>query len=177
MTRKWLAIAGLISIFTLASAFAEVEKAISIESNALPDTCELKVLRNDNSGAVEGLALHCDGKPDSIFTIQDIKTGVRPLFQMGDRKVVLLSLERDFNPAIGGHVKVRYLHNGATGDYKNFRILVSVEKDIIFRSDPSASDPDSDDNPYTSVFNHLYLQKKSIFGKTIGIEKVLPSIN
>lgn len=72
---------------------------------------------------------------------------------------------------------MRYLQNGMTGAYKNFRMLLDVQgSDIVLRGDSNPDDIDSDKNTYESIFNHLFLEKNYVFGKVVGLSKVVPSV-
>ena len=164
------------SLLAISSAYAEIVPAITITTDAYPGTYVISVERNSENGEVTELTFKRDSGAVAHFPVKLLESSPQSLLNEDGRDdVIYLSLEAGFNPLQGGHGIVRYLHNGATGNYKDFRILIDIQKDIVMRSDPNPSDPDSDKNGYTGAFNHVFMKKRSVFGKIIGIDHFEPS--
>ena len=150
------------------------EPVISVVTDDAPDTSYLDIIRTDE-GALKGISYRQQsGKIKTVF-VADLEQGAQPLKTIGDHNVIMLAKEADLDPYKGGHVIVKFLYDGATNAYLDFRINVEVQKKILFFSDPNDNDPRSDHNPYTSIFNHLMMKKRTILGKEIGIKEVIPS--
>jgi hypothetical protein len=165
----------LMGLLAMSSAYAEIVPAITITTDAyIGSTYVISVDRAD-SGEVTELTYKRDSGAIAKFSVEMLENAPQVLLNDEGRDIILLSLEKDFNARQGGHGIVRYLHNGATGNYKDFRILIDVQKDIVMRSDPNSSDPDSDKNGYTGAFNHIFMKKRTVLGKTIGIDHFEPS--
>jgi hypothetical protein len=150
------------------------EALISVASDDFDGTAYLDIVRTDD-GALKALTYREGSSETHTVLITDLDQGDQPLKIVNNRKVILLSKEADLNAAKGGHVLVKFLYNGATNYYLDFRIQVQVQDKVIFFSDPDCNDPHSDHNPYTSMFNHLFMKKREILGKEIGIKDVEPS--
>jgi hypothetical protein len=166
----------VISCFAATAALADTRaRAITITTDAFPGSYSIDTLRAAN-GALTGMVYSSPNNPNgTVYTLAKLASGPQVLLNSSGHDAVLLSLNSDFNAQKGGHLTVRYLNSGIDDSYKNFRILVDVEKTVILRSDPDSNDPDSDNNSYTSVFDHLFLQKNTFFGKVIGIDQIVPS--
>jgi len=169
----WVVVACLVAT----SAFADSRaRAITITTDAFAGNFAIDVTRASN-GAVTSMIFIGPNNPNgAVLSLKDLSQGPKLIFNSQGHDVIFLSLESDFNAQKGGHLDVRFLTNGITGNYKDFRVLVDVEKSIILRSDPNSNDPESDDNSYTSVFNHLFMEKNTFFGQILGIGKIVPSL-
>jgi hypothetical protein len=159
---------------TFAHADMPPEPVISVATDDSSGTSFLDIVRTDE-GTLKALSYR--GQDGAIRTvlITDLDQGDQPLKIVGNRKVIMLSKEADLNPAKGGHVLVKFLYNGATNCYLDFRIQIQVQDKVIFFSDPDSNDPHTDHNPYTALFNHLFMKKRMVLGKEIGIKDVEPS--
>ncbi len=147
---------------------------LTVESDAIPGTNRLEIAR-DASGVLTSLIYITPEKQIIAYTLSQLHERPQILKQMDGHDVILVSVENDFSATQGGHANMRYLTSGISGSYKNFRMLVDVQgASIVLRGDANPDDPESDENPYTSVFNYLFLAKNTFFGKVIGIDKVLP---
>lgn len=154
---------------------ADAELIMKVETDAYPGISTFSVTRNAQ-GALETLVYLSRTDGDKTFTLEQLKKGPAVLKHSDGRDVVVLVLEKDFTAEKGGHAYVRFLQSGMSGTYRNFRILLDVQEKIILRSDPNPKDPESDDNSYTGVFNHVFMKKNTFLGKLIGIESVKPSM-
>jgi hypothetical protein len=150
------------------------EAVISVASDDFDGIAYLDIVRTDD-GALKALTYREDSGGTRTVLVSDLDQGDQALKIVDDRRVVLLAKEADLNPIKGGHVLVKFLYNGATNSYLDFRIQIQVQDKVIFFSDPDCKDPHSDHNPYTSMFNHLFMKKREFLGKEIGIKDVEPS--
>lgn len=150
---------------------------LTIESDAIPGTSRLELSRDEASGALTGLYYYPADGSTIAYTFAQLRQKPQVLKKMSGYDVILAGLEKDFDPAKGGHVFVRYMTNALSSNYKNFRILLDIQgTSIVLRGDPNPRDPESDDNPYNSVFNYLYFEKNTVFGKVVGIDSVHPAV-
>lgn len=150
-------------------------KVLTVESDALAGISRLEIVR-DEIGNMESMAYHPSSGAPIRYTVKQLRRRSQVLKKMDQYDVVLLNLEQDFDPAKGGHANMRYLTSALSRTYKSFRILIEATPDeIVLRADPNSGDRESDQNSYTSVFNHLYMVKNTFLGKVIGLERVIPS--
>lgn len=156
-------------------ADAQALQAVSVTTDAYPGT-ETMTINRDSSGLIESLVyVHVDGT-SVTYNLAQLQTGPQLLKVYANHNVTYISAESDFSAAQGGHVNVRFMNNGITGSYKNFRVLMTVQgSQISLRSDPDPKDPQSDQNSYTGEFNRLFMQKFTFLGQLAGIAKVVPS--
>lgn len=159
---------------TFAHADMPPEAVISVASDDFDGTASLDIVRTDE-GALKALSYRENNGDTRTVLVTDLDQGDQALKIVDNRKVIMLSKEADLNAAKGGHVLVKFLYNGATNCYLDFRIQIQVQDKVIFFSDPNSNDPHTDHNPYTSMFNHLFMKKREILGKEIGIKDVEPS--
>lgn|GEM_PF-6408764 len=148
---------------------------IRVESDAIPGATRLDLMR-DTAGAITGLnCVAADGQ-SMVYALSQLRQKPQVIKKMDGYDVILVSVEKDFTAMKGGHAIMRFLTNGVVGAYKNFRMLVDLQgSTIVLRADSNRLDPDSDGNSYDSIFNHLFLSKNTVFGKVVGIHKVIPS--
>jgi hypothetical protein len=145
-----------------------------IDTDDSPGNSYIDVVQGDD-GSLESLVYESD--PTLTFTMADLLTETAVLKQTDGKNVIQLKLEQPFDTLHGGHVIVEFLNNGVTGNYKDFRILIGVQGTAVtFSSDPDPTDPQSDGNSFTTVFNKLFMWKNTFFGKEIGIDHVTPSL-
>jgi hypothetical protein len=171
-----ISIAAVISILASAWAFADTsETVVKVETDAFPGTSALDVVRND-AGVMKALVYRPSDEAPKQYTLDQLQANAQLLKQVDGHDVIFLSLEKDFDPVKGGHANMRYLHSGFSGEYRNFRIALDVQKHIVLRSDPNPQDPDSDGNSYTSTFNYLFMEKNTFWGRVIGVERVVPEM-
>ena len=173
---KDIFIAAFVGISVGGAAHAGTpQRIILIQTDDAPGNTYINVTQGDD-GTLQSLTY--EAAPSLTFTMADLQNGPVVLKQRSGKDAVRLKLEQPFDPVHGGHVVVQFLNNGITNCYEDFRILFDVQGTTIsVRSDPDPSDPDSDNNPYTSVFNKLFMFKKTVmFGKEIGIESIAPSV-
>jgi hypothetical protein len=164
----------LLCFASLSRADMAPEPTISVATDEDSAISFLDILRTDD-GALKGISYRqANGQTKTVF-VTDLDQGDQPLKMIENRAVIKLAKETDLDPSKGGHVIVKFLNDGATGAYLDFRILLQVQTKVIFFSDPDNNDPHSDHNPYTSVFNHLMMKKRTVLGKEIGIKEVDPS--
>ncbi len=160
------------------SSFAHADtttRVVSVTTDAFAGTEYLAVVRN-SAGEMTGMIYTPIGASPLTLTTQQLLSGPQTIKQLNGHNITYLSLDSDFNETSGGHAELRFLTNGITGAYLNFRILIQLEGSaIVLRSDPNSSDPASDHNAYTSVFNHIFMAKKMLFGEEIGVAQVEPS--
>jgi hypothetical protein len=165
---------GLLLVSSV-TAFADTQtRVMNITTDAFSGNFAIDCLQ-DASGAVTGMRYQTPNTPNGLVSLAAARQGPQVLFNKDGHDVLLLSIESDFDPRAGGHANVRFLQNGASGTYKDFRVLIQVQGHIAVSSDPNSDDPDSDNNEYTGVFNTLFLAKNTFFGITVGIDKVVPS--
>ena len=151
------------------------ERVVAIETNAFAGTAYLEINRDD-SGSLKSITYRShDGRVLS-YSLAQLRAGPQVIKQDGSHDVVFLSVEIDFSATKGGHANLRFLTNGIIGKYKNFRILIDAQNQMVLHGDANVADPQSDRNPYTAIFNYLYLAKSTFIGKTIGIESVSPGM-
>jgi hypothetical protein len=136
----------------------------------------MEVVR-DSSGSM--IALNYFAAEGGVYTYSLAQLRQKPqvIKKMDGHEVILVGLEPGFVPNKGGHVKMRYLVNGLTGKYSNFRMALDAQgSTIVLRGEPNPKDPESDENPYTSVFNYIFFKKNVVLGKVVGIDEVKPGI-
>jgi hypothetical protein len=172
--RLFLTPLALLCFFSLARADMAPETDITITTDDSPEISYLDVLRTDD-GALKGISYRRQDGQIKTVLLSDLDKGDQLLKTMHGQQVVFLAKEDDLDPSKGGHVIVKFLFNGATGTYLDFRISLQVQKQVIFFSDPDNQDPHSDHSTYTSVFNHLFMKKRTVLGQEIGIQDVVPS--
>ena len=87
------------------------------------------------------------------------------LFETSDQKVASL-FSQDFDPAHGGHMTLKYLHDGLSGLYRNFDFELDRQGQtwVIYVNDQAGR----------RSFQTLFLKTKKIFGQMIGIDKIIP---
>lgn len=165
---------------SLARADDEVQltqaHALIITTDAFSGTFFLDFVRDPATGELTQLSYQTPCNPNGVLTLADLSRGPQVLLNEDGHDVLFVTVESDFNAAKGGHANVRFLSNGMSGTYKNFRISIDVGASIVLRSDPNSSDSDSDGNSYTSVFNQIFMARNAMFGKTVGIAKITPSL-
>jgi hypothetical protein len=166
---------GLFFALSASSAFAgDPQRILLIQTDDAPGNTYIDIAQAAD-GSLSSLVYETD-PPLPPFTFAQLQANPAVLKQKSGKDAVILKLEQPFDPIHGGHVIVQYLNNGINNGYKDFRILIDVQgSTITFRSDPDSTDPQSDNNTYTSVFNQLFMYKRSILGKEIGIDHVTPS--
>jgi hypothetical protein len=152
-----------------------VERVATVETDAFSGSSYLDVIRADD-GVLKNLIYRGHDGKVLTFTLDQLRSSPQVVKQMNGRDVVFLSVEKDFTAEKGGHGNMRFLQSGVSGTFRNFRILVDVQSKIVLRSDPNPQDPESDRNPYTTVFTYLFMKKSSFLGITTGIESVRPSL-
>lgn len=147
---------------------------LTIESDATPEATLVSV-GMDSSGNMTSLTSTASTGNVVTFSLEQLRQAPRVFKTMSGRDVVYFNIESDFNPRSGGHANLRFLQNGISGTYKNFRIHVIAQgQGISLVSEPNPRDPESDENRSTSGFNYLYMNKNTIWGRVIGIESVIP---
>lgn len=150
-------------------------RVVSVDTDAYSGTEYLDVNR-DATGVMTSMVYSPINATPFTLTTQQLLSGPQLIKTLNGHNITYLSLDSDFNENTGGHAELKFLSNGITGSYLNFRILIQLEGNTItLRSDPNPSDPSSDKNSYTSVFNHLFMAKKTLLGQDIGIQQVEPS--
>lgn len=165
----------ILSASVSAVAFADTQTTIlTVETDAYEGTSFIDIVRTDQ-GSIKAMVYRPFGHPTEILSLDQLKLP-NVLKRVSDRDIVLLSVEPAFSAEKGGYATIRFLNSGISGTYRNFRILIENQKEVILRSDPDRNDPETDDNSYTSVFNYLFLKKNTFFGKLIGIDEVEPSM-
>lgn len=151
------------------------ELMTTIETDANPGTTKLMVIRD--GALLKGVYYEGHDGRTVTLSLEQMRQGPQVLKQSSGRDVILMSVERDFTAEKGGHANVRFLRNGISGTYKNFRVFLDIQGGkVVLRSDPNPRDPESDNNAYTSVFNYLYMKKNTVLGKTVGVEFVQPAM-
>lgn len=173
MKKTFAFVAGIVVSLISNTFAAQTERAINIKSDAGTSDYALDITRED-SGEISLLTLHTDAGATPI-RLDDLQKPFL-LEQMSGHGVIFLSIEHDFIASKGGHAVVRYLNSGVGGDtFRNFRILIELNNQVVLRSDPNPEDPESDHNTYSGQFNELFLKKRTFLGQTIGIAQVEPS--
>lgn len=171
-----LAVAGLFGIFgmSVAAIADDTVQVVSVDTDAYAGTEYLDVERG-SSGELTGLVYRRIDGPPLAYTLDQLRQKPQLLKRMNGHDVTFLRLESDFSASNGGHANVRFLNDGVTGNYKNFRIGIEVQgMQLVLRSDPNPNDGDSDGNAYTSVFNHLFMKKRTFLGAMVGVDRVIP---
>jgi hypothetical protein len=168
-------ILSAIASLSISTAFAgDPQRIVMIDTDDSPGNTYIDVVQGDD-GSLQSLVYESD--PTLTFTMADLLTETAVLKQTDGKNVIQLKLEQPFDPLHGGHVIVEFLNNGITNNYKDFRILITVQgTSVTFSSDPDPTDSQSDGNSFTSVFNKLFMWKNTILGKEIGIDRVTPSL-
>jgi hypothetical protein len=91
--------------------------------------------------------------------------------------VTYIRLEPGFSNLNGGFGTLRFLSNGISNSYLNFRFKLSVHGETIsLESIPDLTDPDSDKNKMSGEFNYLFMKRKTFWGQTIGLSEIQPSL-
>lgn len=148
---------------------------LKVESDALPGMTRLELMR-DATGAITGLNCAAADGQSMVYALSQLRQKPQVIKKLDGYDVILVSVEKDFLAAKGGHAVMRFLTNGMAGSYKNFRMLVDPQgSSVVLRVDSNRNDPESDGNSYDSIFNYLFLTKNTVFGKVVGIHKVIPS--
>jgi hypothetical protein len=171
---KSLVLSAVVSISINTALAGAPQRIVVIDTDDSPGNTYIDVVQGDD-GALQSLVYETD--TNLTFTLADLLTETAVLKQTDGKNVILLKLEQPFDPLHGGHVIVEFLNNGITDNYKDFRILIDVQgTSVTFSSDPDSTDPQSDGNSFTSVFNKLFMWKNTFLGKEIGIDRVTPSV-
>ena len=146
--------------------------SIALRSDAFPgQTYALRIVQN-REGAIQEMIYQSDNGSVTV-TASSLERGSQVLIRQEGHTIISMSADGDFNPQRGGHIEIHFTTNALWGSYKNFRILVDIQgNDLVVRSDPNYSDPHSDRNRYTSVFNSLFFKKASM-----GVSAIEPSEN
>ena len=133
------------------------------ETNALPgDLCTLDAT-TDEQNVLTGVIYQCSSHPTTpkIFTVDQVKAGA-VLVHDKDHDLDLVSVSAPQADAVhGGNVTVHYLTNGITHSYGDWVFeMVNTGQSWMAYTSP--------DNGHFA-FNFLWLEKKTFFGKIIGI--------
>jgi len=148
---------------------------LTMDTDAFPGTFSVDIGRDD-TGQMTTLLVHNEKGEITTYTLDQLRQ-FQSVKQVKGHDAVFLRVETDFEPVHGGHATLRFLQNGLWGTYKNFRMMIDVQgKEIVLRSEPTSKDPDSDRNPFTGVFNHLFMRKNTVFGQVAGIDEIVPSL-
>jgi hypothetical protein len=109
--------------------------------------------------------------------VDQLRQGPQTLSNINGTDVTYLNVEPDFNPSTGGHGVLKFLNNGVTNTYLNFRFIVILQGGkISLKADANLQDPSSDKNAYLDYFNYIYLKKKMFMGQMVGVASLLPSV-
>lgn len=150
---------------------------LTVDSDATRGGVSSFEVIRDASGAMTALNFLDHEGTALTYTLSQLRQKPQLLKKIDHYEIILVSVEKDFSPTKGGHANMRFLQNGMTSTYKNFRMLLDVQgNDIVLRGESNLEDIESDRNSYDSVFNHIFLEKNSVFGKIVGINKVVPSV-
>lgn len=176
-----LGLLSLVLTFSSPKSLAEEQIAnqitlATVESDAFSGTGSLSV-STDNSGTItELIFLDLDGNIKK-YSVDLLRHTPQVLSNINGRDITYLSLDQDFNPGTGGHGTVRFLNSGLSNTYLNFRFVLIVQSGkMSVVSQPNRNDPDSDRNSFSSAFNYLFLKKNTIFGQTVGVSEIIPSM-
>ncbi len=132
---------------------------LQLASDAMPDTYRLRVVVDKGSDEILGLAYGT-----KYVTRAEVNQGII-LKRMSDRDV--LGLKGNVSPRDGGAITMTFLRNGITGKKGTFKMLLTrIGSSFALLTDPGRVQ-----------FNGLYLKKNTVFGKTVGIDYVTPSMN
>lgn len=172
---------SLLLTFSFSKSFAD-EQAVNqitlatVESDAFSGTGKLSVTVDDAGIMSELVFLDLDGNLKK-YSIDQLRHTPQVLSNIDGRDITYLSLDQDFNPGTGGHGTVRFLNSGLSDTYLNFRFILIVQGGkMSVVSQPNLKDPDSDRNSYSKAFNYLFLKKNTIFGQTVGVSEIIPSM-
>jgi hypothetical protein len=169
-------IGAFVGLLTATCYADTTQRVIVIDTDDSPGNTYIDVVQADD-GTLESLVYEASSSLTLTFSLSQLQSQTEVLKQTSGRNVIQLKLDPSFDPVKGGYVIVQFLNNGITGNYKDFRILISASGNTITcTSDPDSSDPQSDGNDYTSVFNKLYMWKNTFLGKEVGIDHVTPSL-
>ena len=142
---------------------AEDIKILAVKNTDDGTFYDLYLETNEDVLAV-GLKLYDrDLKEWKEFDVSDLRGGI-PLKEEGSYKVLLLK-SHDFENDRGGHFKLNYLYNGITGSRKEIPIKIDYNGSlwqVLYRG---------------SKIKRLDFTVKKIWGKAVGIEKVIPRTN
>lgn len=163
------------SVGAVRAAATTRETVAVVETDAFEGTYKMDLLR-DAQGAVLALIYVTSNEGEKTFPIDLLKKGYQVLKVASGKNAVMMKVDPSFNPAKGGYGTLRILHNGMSGSYMTFRVLVDVAQKITLRSDPDRNDSESDGNAYTGPFNYLFMEKNTFLGMTIGIDEIRPAL-
>lgn len=145
---------------TVAQAIA----LFQVTSNALPSTtvCTFS-LQVDATNLVQGAVYACnDGTPVQIYTVADFMAGVAIVHD--DNRDVVVASAPGFDINAGGQVTMHYLNNGITGSYSDWYFNV-VNTGTSWEAYTLPEDGQA-------AFNHMYFEKATFLGETIGISQI-----
>lgn len=138
---------------------------LKVTSDAMEGSLMLKIVTDMNSSLQE-LKYVTSANVILDMHLDDLAKGV-VLLRSGNYDVLKL-VGRDLNPETGGNLDLIYLSNGVWNSYQTFPIsLTRVEQVWNFQTRESGQS--------STTFNMMYLKKRTLFGKTVGIESVTVS--
>jgi hypothetical protein len=133
----------------------------TVATDAFPEKTTIRILLNEN-GDANGLLVEGPNETDH-FTINQLKTGAT-IVSVDGRSVVAI-IANDLDVKSGGKLIIKYLYNGIPPvEYKGreFEVIRNGQDWSLSTNDKSGR----------RIFNLMYFQTNTFFGKTIGIEKL-----
>ena len=135
---------------------------IHVTSDAMDGYGDFKIAVDDLSQVIQ-FRYYANGVERRDYPLDALRTGI-VLHQDGGRNVITIK-SGNFNPADGGPIDLIYLYNGAFNDFRTFKMeMVRTGKNWSMRAYVDSG---------LVYFTSMYFQKRTFFGKTIGIEKVI----
>lgn len=135
------------------------ELVLSATSDAFSGTYRLSVLTDEDGQAI---ALRGEDARTADFPIADLQAGFTILNQSG-RDIILLQ-SSNFDPWVGGTLRLTYLVNGITGKYR------SVEIDLLH--DGSTWGLATNDQAGRRAVSTGYFKANRMLGRVVGIDSV-----
>ncbi len=134
---------------------------LRIRSDAVSHTIEMKLV-TDSSLNILAFRYFSDPKDTHDIQVAHLPNGV--VLQKEGKFEVAKILSKNLNPISGGDIHFIYLSNGITNSHKTFPMqLVRLDNRWVLRVNERGN---------SREFSSMFLKKKTLLGKTIGIEKV-----
>lgn len=174
-------IGAVLATLTVTSVAAAGElKLLEVEAETDPGMLSTLTLFTDEQGDVTRMLYQSELQEDVTYKLEDLRTE-RVLVVRGEHEVAFLKLGEDFQPHVGGAIRMKYLYDGSKGmdDPDRYRYF---DMQLVRTNRPGAEWAlQQDTQSGLREFNFLYMRKHErtfalVIKKVVGIKSVLPSL-
>jgi hypothetical protein len=164
---------ALASLGWAALADGETEQNIvTIASDARPAVYQFKVIV-DAQGDLMALKYTSLLAGTRVFPLSGVQSAGGVVIMKQENRNIVTLRGLDVRPHDGGRIRMRYLFNGITGNYDNFDFEIRRQNgQWTLVEDCDASEHHCEDGSGRRVFRRMFLEKKTVFGRLVGIGKV-----